>query len=140
MVAATNPSVSVRLLQNRFSFLASQKIHELVVVPLTGDCEDLLHQSAVLGCFERDVSEKRSNCAQSLVPAPRRHTAILFEMVQKGQHEVGVQIRNPNFAWLLLKSFVDVLDQKSKSIPIGYDRVRTCLLLAHESISKEGLQ
>jgi len=111
-----------------------------VVMTLTRDRENLLDQSAVLGCFERDISEKRPNCAQPLVPASRRHAALLFEMVQKAHHEVGVQVGNPNVCWLLLQSFVDVLDQKSKSIPIGCDRVRTCLLLAHESISKEGLQ
>src|SRR5215831_13968534 len=134
MVAATNPSVSVRLLQNRFYFLASQKTHELVVVPLRRDREDLLHQSAVLGCFERDVSEKRSNCAQPLVPAPRRHTAILLEMVQEAHHAIGVQISDPDCRWLFLQALVDILDQKPKSIAIGRDCVRARLPLAHESI------
>ena len=51
MVAATKPSISIRLLQNRFDFLPSQKIHERVVMTLTRDRENLLDQSAVLGCL-----------------------------------------------------------------------------------------
>src|SRR5688572_5753756 len=118
MVAATNPCISIRLLQDRFDFLPSEKIHEFLVVALTWDGKDLLHQSAVLGCLERDVSEKRSNCAQPLVPAPRCYTAGLFQMVQEADNAIGVQITDPDCSWLFLQGLVDILDQKPKGIAI----------------------
>jgi hypothetical protein len=58
VIAAAQPSISVRGRQQRIDFEPGKKTHERTRLPLVGNHQHTLNQSSVLRCLECSIAEE----------------------------------------------------------------------------------
>ena len=92
MVATSQPSRSIRRRQQSFDLRPGQKTHQCTWLPLVGNRQHALDDSAVRRRFQRGVAEKGPDGRQTQVAASGAIVPTVFQVFQKRADEGGIQI------------------------------------------------
>ncbi len=84
--------------------------------------------------------KKRSDSCQSGVACVDGVVAVLFEVIEKGQHEIAVEILNRQLAHGPAVLFGGVGQEKFHRIPVGSHGVRADATLSDEVSAEERLE
>ena len=134
MVATAQPSVSVRRSQQSPDLRSGQKVYQWSRLPLVGDGQHPLDESGVLWDFQCSKAEERPNRRQAQVSASCAISAVIFQSLKNAPKNGAFRSSMASCDGDLCNRFCAKLQEQAESIPIGSDRVRTCLSLRRSDV------
>jgi hypothetical protein len=90
--------------------------------------------------FVSGIVKEGSDGRQPEIAAVGRDPSAFFQIGQKGSDQWGIDLLESQTGGRFVQTTLREPQEQTESVPIGTDRVRTCLPLAHEALSKEFLQ
>jgi hypothetical protein len=91
-ISAARPRVVISNGEDRFDLLLHQKSNQSPVVPFPGHGQNPLNQSDLGWLLEGHEAEEGMDGRQANISASRTISALLLQMVQEGQDQLGIQV------------------------------------------------
>ena len=134
MISSPNPGVAVRHRKKGFDLGSSEEVDQSSGVPFAWNGQHPLDESGVLRCLQSGVAEERMNRSEPQIAGARAIRTGGFQMIQKRRQEGGGQILKGEFERLGTSSrLYTKLEQQTKGVPIGVNRVRAGLCVERSS-------
>src|SRR5512134_1745422 len=139
-VTPPGPVRPIRSGEKRVDFRLRQEGHEPSFEALRRNGENALDDGGTLGVPKCCVSEQGTDGSKPRIAGAHAVLSLLFQMIEKGADQGGIEIVDIELARLLAVSVRREDQEQPQGIAIGLERVRADLALAGEAVGEERLQ
>src|SRR6266511_3759296 len=140
MISSPTPDTQITRGQYSLKLLPCQKAEHGLASSLARDGQDPLASiNELWRCVTKDKTNERANGRQSGVARSAQVPAVLFQVIQKAEHVVSIQIVKRDSVDRLSSRSSQEQQQEAKGVAIGGDGMRTGLL-GGAQVNKESLQ
>ena len=137
MISSPIPGVAVRHRKKGFDLGSSEEVDQSSGVPFAWNGQHPLDESGVLRCLQSGVAEERMNRSEPQIAGARAIRTGGFQVIQKRRQEGGGQILKGELGRWAPQASLCKLEQQTKGIPIGVNRVRAGFALSDQALGEE---
>jgi hypothetical protein len=140
MISLPNPGVAVRHRKKGFDLGSSEEVDQRSRVPFAWNGQHPLDESGVLRRLQSGVAEERMDRSEPQIAGARAIRTCGFQMIQKRRQEWGGQILKGELGRWAPQPSLCKLEQQTKGVPIGVNRVRAGFALSDQALGEECFQ
>jgi hypothetical protein len=139
VIAAAHPVGPVRCCQQDLHFFPREIADQLFVFPLERDGQHTGRDGDTLGLSQDHEPKEGAQGRQPNVARAHRIAAVVLQVVQKPQHQRGIEIGHPQRRGFDSGRLFDEGEQEAERVAATRDRLRTDAFLVAEMFRKERL-
>jgi hypothetical protein len=139
MISSPNPGVAVHHRKKGFDLGSSEEIDQSSGVPFAWNGQHPLDESGVLRCLQSGIAEERMDRSEPQIAGARAIRTCGFQMIQKRRQEWGGQILKGELGRWAPQPSLCKLEQQTKGVPIGVNRVRAGFALSDQALGFEAV-
>lgn len=139
-VTAPAPAAEVGSGEQGGDFDAGEEGDGWANITLARDGENPLCQCAVFRRMQGHIAEEGMDGGKTDIAATGAVVAVVFEMIEEGAEERGVEIRQGHFRRSLAQLPLSIGQQQAEGIAVARQGMGACLSLSDEAIGEEGLK
>jgi hypothetical protein len=140
VIAAAKRRLAVGGGQEGFDLRGREEVDESALEAFLRDIEDTLDPMGVVGHEDSDVVEEGVDGREAGVAGADTVVAILFEVMEEGSDQGGVELFEAELSGRLGEAVVGKAEQEGEGDLVGLDGMGACLALSLEAVGEERLE
>ena len=140
VVAAAQRGVSLGSVEEGFDLVATEVLDERALGAFVGEREYALDGGRVCRLLEGEVAEERVDGGQASVAGADRVAAVLLEVGEESDHEIGVEVRERERRGCFPQFACDELEEQPEAVSVRCDGVGAGAALMQQALGEESFE